>query len=153
MKENNLNSVVGITGELPFDPTDFGFEEYIPRRWNGSKTNRDKDYIIYSPKTEKTTESMKISLCEDTVDFVKTIIGDTVNVYVNAKGHILVTEGNRVNITRNSSATARSSLSITSLKDSMFNAHGPFKRLFLTAKPYASGNAVIFAPSGDRDDL
>jgi len=140
----------GEVRDVDFDPSDFGFELYVPKRFGGDRRDRDKDYVTYSPGSERTTRCMTLSLCEDTADFISELIGDEVNIYINDKGQLLVCEGSLSRLAKKQKGSTRRTISMAGLTEKMFKAHGDFRKLYLVAKPYARGNAVIFSPTGER---
>ena len=147
------NSVSGEVREPEFDPSDFGFELYIPKRFSGNRSNNDKDYII-ATQTKGGRMQMILSMCEDTSNFVLELIGDTANVYINAKGQILIGEGKSLVVSTGHNKNCKSgrcTISMSGLSDQLIEKHGNFRRLFMTAKPFAHGNAVLFAPTGEKE--
>ena len=156
MSDRNWKQTADDSGEVyepAFDPEEFGFELYVPKRFTGNRSKNDKDYLLAS-ETKTGSVQVVISMCEDTSDFVRELIGETVNVYINQKGQLLIGEGNMQKLSRSKGKgcfRTRSTVAVSGLKNKIFAAHGNFRRLFLTAKPYAKGNAVIFLPSGERE--
>lgn len=141
--------------EPEFDPADFGFELYIPKRFTGSRTNNDKDYLI-ATNTKTGTTQLALSMCDDTAEFVTELIGEFVNVHINGKGQLLLAPGRLSKVSRGhnkASKGGRCTIAISGLSGKVFSIHGTFKRLFMTAKPYAHGNAVVFTKSGGSGPL
>ena len=149
-RDKKQEKLSGSVKDVGFDPSDFGFELYIPKRFAGFRGHSDKDYLIYNPGTEKTARTLNISLCEDTADFIVELIGEKIGVYVNDKGQLLICQGNTNNLYRNGKSSGRRKTTITGLADKLFAVHGEFQYLYLTCKPYAKGNAVILTPNGER---
>ena len=136
--------------EPAFDPEDFGFERYIPKSFCGSRTTSEKDYLLYTECAGKTSTKLKLCMCRETGEFVSEIVGDTARVYVNEKGQLLLCKGSGLKVTKRAGSDGRTVV-MSGLADRMREKHGPFRRLYLTAKPFHNGDAVLFAPNGEKD--
>lgn len=138
-----------------FDPKDFGFEMYVPNR-AGCRVSKEGDYMIYTPKSDKTGRQLVLSLCSETHDFVKRTVGCDLTVYVNDAGNLLLTAsagGNGCKMYRRNQSSNRATIAISGLIDKMFDRHGAFKRLYVKASPFGNDNAVLLKPTGERDGL
>lgn len=136
-----------------FDPIALGFTKYIPLRFYGGRTTQDKDYIRLS-KNERSKKGVRavLALCEETSEFIENMFGDTVDVYTNAKGYILLTEGKTLKVSDDSSKfKKRKTIAIGGVTEEIIDKFGDFKRLYLIAKTYAKGKAIIFMPNGERE--
>ena len=133
-----------------FDPIALGFTQYIPRN-NYKRGGSEQDYLRYTKKSSHSGHKLTLSMCGETADFVIGLFGDKLDVYINEKGHILLTDGEHVNVRKKHNENSnRREIGIDSLATKYLGIQGEFRRLFLTAKPYAKGNAIIFIPNGER---
>ena len=137
--------------EPEFNMEDFGFVEFSMQR--AGKSN--EDYLIYSPKSDKTDEKLTLSLCRDSYDFVTGLIGDRVNVGMNGNGVFCVGRGRKNKVTKcsSNSGSYRGNISITRALPTVFEKHGKFRRLYLKTEPYAKFEALKLTPTGERDEL
>ena len=142
---------------LGFDPEDYGFKLYAPSNGRGA-IREGCDYLVYTKKREGSFRGMRISMCSATGEMVEGLLGETVDVYFSEEGTLMLAEGNRATLTKNTvngkrPSTMRSMVSVTGLTDLLFDKFGAFKRLYLKAKVIniRGSFAVVFAPTGERD--
>ena len=136
--------------EGKFDPIALGFTEYIPSRFSGRKALQDKDYIAQK-KNGAGGKAVRISLCEDTANFVLSFLGKSVNVYTNEKGQTLLVPGRLSNLVTSGGSRARKTINVNGLRERFDVIFGDYRRIYLTAKPYAKGEALLLIPNGERE--
>lgn len=142
-----------MNGNEKFDPQVFGFSEYVPRTGGMSKNLQGKSYLI-TKVDKRGRETMRLIASREDTEFIRDLLGDTVSVFVNDKGWILLTEGNRLRVSMlGKGRSERCTVSCCGLYDKLVEKHGPFKRLYLNMTAYGSGNALLFKPTGERDML
>lgn len=138
----------GTVSTASFDPAALGFEKCIPRRWFYSDGSFEKDYLLVT-KNKNDIPALKLSMCDDTSEFVKEITGGTADVYVNDKGQMLVCAGNSYKVSRNGKG-GRCNITATPIMEKIFSIHGEFYKLILSPRVYAHGNAVLFTSTGEK---
>lgn len=138
-----------------FNMEDFGFESI--GNYRGKKSPRgNKDYIIYVKNKSirnKTYCSPYISLSEETVKFVESLIGNNVNVGINNKGFICLSPGTQRKISHGTpkKLTKRGTIGIGGFNEKLKSIYGDFRCLYVDVQPYARFNAVILKPTGEME--
>lgn len=134
-----------------FNPEDFGFREYVPAR-GGSGKVASNSYLLYGKNGGKEKpETLQLCLIPDDAEFVEALLGNRVNLYINNKGYLLLTEGTKLGVCSRSKHNRCKSISCAGLKDEIHEHYGKFRRLYFEMTAYGKGNALLFKPTGKRD--
>lgn len=136
---------------MAFNPDQFGFTIKPSSGFAGRKAV-DTDYLRIRHDDNGNVEEAVLVLCKETSELAMILASDRleVGVRMNEKGHILLCDAHpkrKLNI-KNSTG----SINISGLRREISRAHGTdWKRLYLKAKPYAGGEAILLVPNGERD--
>lgn len=134
--------------KIGFNPEDFGFEEYEPRT---RQYGGEKSYLLRNAKEGRKSGQMRLVLSGEDTEFARELLGNTVNMYVNDKGYLLLTEGKSLKLSRQKTKCDHATVSCCGLSRKIVGCYGEFRRLYLSTTMYGNGNALLFKPSGERD--
>ena len=137
---------------MGFDPEALGIDEYVPTRGNRANV-AESDYLIHT-KNKNGRAQMKLSMSTDTQEFVTGMFGDRVSIGADSKGNVYVWPGDRMKVSKSGSRTEkkRGNISLSGFTDRLFEAHGKFRRLYVKMAPYSNGDALVFKPTGDKEN-
>lgn len=144
---------------MAVNPDDFGFvysPDNVPGRRRAAGYMDSKDYFLcsYHSSGDSKPSAIYISLNPQTAELAKIAAGgDMVGVRINSKGDVLLGDFEPRRKLSNANNGYRFQLSIAKSTDFIIKAVGRrFRRAYLDAKPYASGEAVLLHLNGDFDE-
>lgn len=136
-----------------FNPELFGFDASYCRRTKGNP-NAARDYLLIAKNDGR--EQLQLSLSRETSVMVEEMFGDSVNFATNKKGEIVLWEGQGRKLSSPKGLKCgnrtRTTISMGLLTVDYITSFGKFKRLYLTPSIYANGLAILFKPTGERDE-
>ena len=137
---------------MAFNPDQFGFT-IKPTNGVAGRGAIDVDYLRIRHDKSGNVEEAALVLCKETAELAMIIatVHLEIGVRMNEMGQLLLCDASprrKLRIPKGASGE----ISINGLRREIAKAHGTdWKRLYLQAKPYAGGEAILLVPNGERD--